>query len=310
VAYGDAWERDTLERWHRWQEARWFREFVERDIEPDDRLDEVGWDVFYCATARGMDEFDAARLAMDGNYRQRLRVREDLFARHADMLERRYRELHPNRPGLTEFDTGADDQIEFWATNLPDTRFVYFIQDGENGPVKIGLSNEPDKRISKLQTGNPRELFLRHVIPGDRAVENQLHKRFEPARIRGEWFGREYLPVIVAFAGGLANRMLENYDGSRQAPRLIGGDVRSPTELDRIRADIERLVVAGHDHKTIAELTWLDEREIQTQVREMRKAGIYDLIPRVAVAQPYRKFRRRRSTRPPTEIRLTRMRSD
>jgi hypothetical protein len=249
-----------------------------------------------------MDEFGAARLAMGGNYRQRLRVREDLFARHAEMLERRYGELHANGPGLLDFETGADEQIEFWSEKLPDTRFVYFIQDGENGPIKIGLSNEPDKRIGKLQTGNPRELFLRHVIPGDRAVEHQLHDRFEPARVRGEWFGREYLPVIVAFAGGMAHRMLESYDGSGQPPRLIGGDVRSRSELDRIRADIERLVLAGHDRRTIAELTWLDENDVHDQLREMRKLGTYDLIPRVAVAQPYRKFKRPRSKRPPAEI--------
>lgn len=68
------------------------------------------------------------------------------------------------------------------------------MQSGEEGPIKIGISNRPQRRAPELQTGNPHELPLRHVVPGDRAMENRLHRRFEPARIRGEWFGREYLP--------------------------------------------------------------------------------------------------------------------
>jgi hypothetical protein len=302
VAYGDAWEQETFERWHRWQEARWFRELLDARKDPDDRLDEVGWDIFYCATARGMDEYEAATIAMDGTYRQRLRVREDMFRRHGDILKRRYAELHPDAPALNDFETGAHEQLEFWTTKLAAPSFIYFIQHGENGPVKIGLSIEPVKRIRKLQTGNPRDLFLRHVVPGDLSVEQQLHDRFEPARIRGEWFGLEYLPVIVAFAGGLANQMIESYDGSGQPPKLIRGQVRTRTELDRIRRDIERLRIAGHDIRTIAELTWLDVSEVQDQLLEMHGLGIYDVVPRWTIPQPYRMFKRRRSKRPSAEM--------
>jgi hypothetical protein len=276
MAYGDAWERDTLDRLHRWREMRWRREFEEQHLSPDERLDEVGWDIYFCAT-RAMGEREAAALALDGTFGERLRVREDLFRRHRLALERRYEEIHPDGPGFGVTDTTAPEQLAFWGDRLHRPTFIYFIQSGEEGPIKIGFSNRPARRAPELQTGNPRELLLRHVVPGDRAMEDQLHRRFEPARIRGEWFGREYLPVISAFAGGLADRMVHAYDGSGVPPRLTGGDVRTATEVDRIRTDIERLWLAGHDVSAIAELVWLAEEEVEEQLAEMRTVGTWDV---------------------------------
>jgi hypothetical protein len=276
MAYGDSWERETLDRLHRWQDMRWQRECYERWLFPDERLDEVGWDIYYCAT-RSMEEAEAAALALDGTFRQRLRVRDDLLRRHSLDLRRSYAELRPGSAGFDVFDTAAPEQLDFWTSRLHTPTFIYFIQSGEHGPIKIGLSNKPDRRVPQLQTGNPDALFLRHVIPGDLAVEKKLHERFRPARIRGEWFGREYLPVIAAFAGGLADRMVHAYDGSGSPPRLIAGDVRTTTELDRIRADIERLWLAGHEVPDIARLMWMDDDDIERQLEEMRDLSIYDV---------------------------------
>jgi hypothetical protein len=224
-----------------------------------------------------MSEPDAAKLALDGTYRQRLLVRDDLLKRHHLDLKRRYAELHPDGAEYDAFETTAHEQIDFWEGRLVESSFIYFVQSGEHGLIKIGLSNGPMRRLPELQTGNPDELLLRHVIPGDRAVEASLHQRFEPARIRGEWFGREYLPVIAAFAGGVADRMLQAYDGSGAPPQLVGGDVRSPTEIDRIRADIERLWLAGHDIEAISRFLWLGEAEVEQQLEVMRKLSIYDV---------------------------------
>lgn len=276
MAYGDDWENDTLDRLHRWEQIRWRREIDEQNLNPDERLDEVGWDIYYCAT-RVMGEREAAALALDGPYVKRLKVRDDLLRRDRLALEARYRELRPEGAGLGVTKTQADDQLTFWNDRLARPTFVYFIQEGGDGPVKIGFSKRPERRPQKLQTGNPRELLLRHVLPGDRAIEDQLHRRFAPARIRGEWFGREYLPVIMAFAGGLADRMVQVYDGSGSPPRPSGGDVRAARELDRIRAEIERLWLAGHDVPAIAQLGRLTEDEVREQLREMRRSGIYDV---------------------------------
>jgi Meiotically up-regulated gene 113 len=276
VAYGDEWEREVRRRLDRWQAMRWQREEAEAEFAPDQRLDEVGWDICYCAT-RSMSDHEAAALALDGSYKKRLLVREDQLRGHHEDLARSYAELHPGGAAFDAFDTSAPEQLKFWTSRLRDPTFIYFIQSGEHGPIKIGYSNKPARRVPELQTGNPDELLLRHIIPGDLMVERKLHERFEPARIRGEWFGREYLPVIAAFAGGLADSMVHAYDGSGIPPRLVGGEVRAPSELDRIRGDIERLWLTGHDLATIAEFLWIDEEDIALQLAEMRELSIYDV---------------------------------
>jgi hypothetical protein len=183
MAYENEWEREWRERWNRWAHERSYREFLERDMHPDERLDEVGWDIFYCEIARDVPYWIAARDAMDGTYRQRRRVRDDLFRRHAVANRRRYIELHPSAPDLLAWDTQAPEQLAFWRSRLSAAPYVYFIQSGEHGPVKIGMTTRrPEGRLRKLQTGNPDELLLRHVIPDDRSTEAQLHTRFAPAR--------------------------------------------------------------------------------------------------------------------------------
>lgn len=44
-----------------------------------------------------------------------------------------------------------------------DVNYVYLIAHGQNGtfcgPVKVGFSKYPDKRLSSLQTGNPHPII-------------------------------------------------------------------------------------------------------------------------------------------------------
>lgn len=66
---------------------------------------------------------------------------------------------------------------------------IYFIQAGENGPIKIGYTEKsPYKRLNSLQVGNHEELTLIAIMPGGERSESELHKRFEYAHKRGEWF--------------------------------------------------------------------------------------------------------------------------
>lgn len=65
---------------------------------------------------------------------------------------------------------------------------VYFIQDVEQGYIKIGQSDDPKKRLKQLQTANPNELKLLWIdIAGDLA-EEKMHKMFCEHRLVGEWF--------------------------------------------------------------------------------------------------------------------------
>jgi hypothetical protein len=66
---------------------------------------------------------------------------------------------------------------------------VYFIQVGEDGPIKIGIAGNVEARLMECQVGIPYELRVRAVIPqGDRQMERELHGRFQSHWIRGEWF--------------------------------------------------------------------------------------------------------------------------
>jgi hypothetical protein len=71
--------------------------------------------------------------------------------------------------------------------------YVYLVQQGYTGPIKIGLADNVCKRITELQVGNPIELLLIAVIgPISRKeaehLERSLHKKFKHKHIRGEWF--------------------------------------------------------------------------------------------------------------------------
>ena len=76
--------------------------------------------------------------------------------------------------------------------------YVYFIQSGKKGAVKIGVSKDPIERMATMQTGNPECLRLRLRLKcksKDHAfdVEYRLHKRFNWAKKRGEWFNRSIM---------------------------------------------------------------------------------------------------------------------
>lgn len=71
--------------------------------------------------------------------------------------------------------------------------YVYFIQAGTDGPIKIGVTWNIAQRLRMLQYGTPNELH--HI--GDtrcqdsqaaRKLERALHEQLKAAHMRGEWF--------------------------------------------------------------------------------------------------------------------------
>lgn len=65
---------------------------------------------------------------------------------------------------------------------------VYFIQQGTDGPIKIGKTSEPWTRLRELQCANPDDLRMLGVLEGGRDLEGRLHHEFRQGHIRGEWF--------------------------------------------------------------------------------------------------------------------------
>lgn len=65
---------------------------------------------------------------------------------------------------------------------------VYFIRCNSTGLVKIGASDNPWSRLSKIQSDNPGELQMLAIAGGGREFEAAVHRMFKPDHVRGEWF--------------------------------------------------------------------------------------------------------------------------
>lgn len=81
--------------------------------------------------------------------------------------------------------TGEPESI-FLPPARPGT--LYFIQRGDDGPVKIGMSADVPKRMKQLQCASSDELHLRATVPTSELTEREAHRRFKAYRLRGEWF--------------------------------------------------------------------------------------------------------------------------
>lgn len=66
--------------------------------------------------------------------------------------------------------------------------WLYMIQAGDQGPVKIGHADDPELRLRNLQTAHYEPLRLLVIYPGGSQLEAMLHEQFAKDRIRGEWF--------------------------------------------------------------------------------------------------------------------------
>jgi hypothetical protein len=80
--------------------------------------------------------------------------------------------------------------------------FLYVIAAAEHqlGPVKLGLSNEPEKRLKQLQTGHPEFLKIYHQEEASdknvKVLEKLLHRDINYRRQRGEWFNLSVAEAI------------------------------------------------------------------------------------------------------------------
>jgi hypothetical protein len=67
--------------------------------------------------------------------------------------------------------------------------FVYFLQIGDAGPIKIGFTyKSPFSRVKLHQQISPWELRWIGYYIGSLQNEAECHSKFDNARIRAEWF--------------------------------------------------------------------------------------------------------------------------
>ena len=69
-------------------------------------------------------------------------------------------------------------------------KYVYLIQSVESGKYKIGVSQQPTKRVKQLQTGSGEKLKLVETFksPYYNKIEANLHNRYSYLKASGEWF--------------------------------------------------------------------------------------------------------------------------
>jgi len=83
---------------------------------------------------------------------------------------------------------------------------IYVIEEGLNGPLKIGTTVNLEERLKTLQGGNSKQLKIIMSFEGGSTLENKIHKDLAEFKIRknGEWFYRDekvfsYLKKISPF---------------------------------------------------------------------------------------------------------------
>lgn len=84
--------------------------------------------------------------------------------------------------------------------------FVYFVVRGFDGPIKIGWSQDVERRVSELQTANAEPLRLIGKIPGRMIDESRMHGQFAHLRMEAEWFQNS--PEIHEFLAHASNSVL------------------------------------------------------------------------------------------------------
>ncbi len=80
-------------------------------------------------------------------------------------------------------------------------RYIYVIVDG-SGASKIGIAENPRKRLMDLQVGSSVKLYLAYSLSVPyqlaKVLEGKLHRRLKHLHLSGEWFFID--PTVAAKA--------------------------------------------------------------------------------------------------------------
>ena len=122
-----------------------------------------------------------------------------------------------------------------------DFSYLYVIQCGTCGPIKLGFAGNPVWRLGDLQCGSWEELHLRAVVAvldGDHAaIERMAHSLASAKRIRGEWFSLEPLDAVacVMRAAHELGHLIGTIDDARQQRKEIMLAELDASERERVR---------------------------------------------------------------------------
>jgi Rha family phage regulatory protein len=80
-----------------------------------------------------------------------------------------------------------------------DKQLVYIIKNAVTGLVKVGITNNIERRLSQLECATGCELevvYLHPIADNSKDIERKVHERFADYRQRGEWFNLDVNELI------------------------------------------------------------------------------------------------------------------
>lgn len=154
---------------------------------------------------------------------------------------------------------------------------IYFLRPvGQVGPIKIGCSVMPEKRLETYLPWSPIELELIVTAEGGHQQERQLHGVFGKDWMHHEWFAasKELLALIdyVLDTGALPElpRVIKFRVKPQSKPRVKSIDGYGPRTLEFARV-ILPLYEAGEDIHSLASRFC---RPVSGVVRSLKAAGV------------------------------------
>ena len=91
-----------------------------------------------------------------------------------------------------------------YASNERFPKQIYFLRRADGvGPIKIGVSRLPARRLAEFFRWSPYELELLASVSGSSAWERGLHHRFAAYRLHMEWFAPS--PALLAGIEAIIN---------------------------------------------------------------------------------------------------------
>jgi len=88
---------------------------------------------------------------------------------------------------------------------------IYFIQQGEFGPIKIGKTNNIEWRMADLKVGSPYPLRLLATLEGEEKEEKLLQAAFSAFKMNGEWFNPDYCLLHFIYHHTELNNGIRDY---------------------------------------------------------------------------------------------------
>lgn len=154
------------------------------------------------------------------------------------------------------------------ATQTASHGWVYFVQAGDDGPIKIGRSRRPLERFEELRGGSPLPLRLLLTYRAGELEERRLHQRFAELRRSGEWFdpGEPLIDFLMARGvkgarGGGKRRLPTTLTKDEARALLAAPNTRCPTGL-RNRCLLELMYRAG---LRVGEVVALRPRDVDVE---------------------------------------------